>query len=147
MEQNSEENRKQEKRCNDRSSLEPSFQLLFSSSPQKVSSVLPTGTPLFLFVNSPPLPAFLYSPISFYPFPFHCLPLSLHQLHCLYHHHGKVVTSLPHVPCMQLTLWKSSLTPFYRDAQLFPGGKQVVRKNFGPQEGLHFYLYTKLCIV
>ena len=147
MEQNSEENRKQEKCCSYRSPIEPNFQLPFLSSPQKVSSVPLTGTPLFLFVNSPPLPAFLSSPISFYAFPFHCLLLSLHQLHCLYHHHGKVVTSLPHVPCMQLTLWKSSPTPFYRDAQLFPGGQQVVRKNFGPQEGLHFYLCTKLYIV
>ena len=41
----------------------------------------------------------------------HCLPLSLHQLHCFNHHHGKVVTSLPHVSCMQLTYGSRPLLP------------------------------------
>ena len=34
-------------------------------------------------------------------------------------------------------LWKSSPTPFYRDAQFFPSGKQMVRKNFWSTRGVN----------
>ena len=73
MEQNSEENRKQEKCCSYRSPIEPNFQLPFLSSPQKVSSVPLTSTPLFLFVNSPP-PT---SSFSFFPYKLLRVPVPL----------------------------------------------------------------------
>ena len=64
------------------------------------------------------------SPLFF----FFCKPLPIPLLlvqRCLSpnHHHGKVVMSLPHIPCTPL--WKSSPTPFHRDAQLSQGGKKI----------------------
>ena len=107
-------------------------------------------TPIFLF-SFPCPPYFLFWPLSLYRailvnhlaqlillsielFPIFFFP-KLHQLHYFNHHHGKVVTSLPHVSCMQLTCGSHPPLPFIEMPSSSRVGSKWWEKTFGPQEG------------
>ena len=92
----------------------PFFFFLFSSK-TSISPLFLTGTPLFL-TSSPSLypPCLAHHPLKLHHSSHLSLATSLFPVQqkkvSLNHHHGKVVTSLPHVSAA-CSPWKSSPTP------------------------------------